>query len=105
MRSSIHPKWYPEAQVICACGHTWTVGATVEVIRTDVCSHCHPFFTGQARIVDTEGQVDRFYKRLDRAVTTGVEARGKKAQRRKERQAIVEIVEDEAEGQPAKTAA
>ena len=105
MRSNIHPKWYPAAQVICACGHTWTVGATVEVIHTDVCSHCHPFFTGQARIVDTEGQVDRFYKRLDRAVTTGVETRGKKAQRRKERQAIVEIVEDEAESQPAKTAA
>ena len=105
MRSNIHPKWYPAAQVICACGHTWTVGATVEVIHTDVCSHCHPFFTGQARIVDTEGQVDRFYKRLDRAVTTGVEARSKKAQRRKERQAIVEIVEDEAEGQGAKTAA
>ena len=105
MKKNIHPTFYTDAQVICACGHTWTVGATVEVIRTDVCSHCHPFFTGQARIVDTEGQVDRFYKRLDRAVTTGVEGRGKKAQRRKERQAIVEIVEDEAEGQGAKTAA
>jgi large subunit ribosomal protein L31 len=105
MRSNIHPKWYPEAQVICACGHTWKVGATVETIRTDVCSNCHPFFTGQARIVDTEGQVDRFYKRLDRAVTTGGEGRGKRAQRRKERRSIVEIVEDETEGQPASTAA
>lgn len=55
--------------------------------------------------MDTEGQVDRFYKRLDRAVTTGGDGRGKKAQRRKERQAIVEIVEEEAEGQPAKPAA
>ncbi len=105
MRSNIHPKWYPEAQVICACGHTWMVGATVETIRTDVCSNCHPFFTGQVRIVDTEGRVDRFYKRLDRAVTTGGEERGKRAQRRKERQSIVEIVEDETEGQPASTAA
>ena len=102
MKEKIHPKWYPEAKVVCACGHTWTVGATVEMIRTDVCSHCHPFFTGQTRIVDTEGQVDRFYKRLDRAVST--EGRGKRAKRRRERQAILEIVEDEAEGQPAKAA-
>jgi large subunit ribosomal protein L31 len=64
MREDIHPKWYPEAVVICACGNTWTVGSTVPEIRTDVCSNCHPFFTGEQRIVDTEGQVDRFMKRL-----------------------------------------
>jgi len=64
MREEIHPKWYPEAVVVCACGNTWTVGATVPEIRTDVCSACHPFFTGEQRIVDTEGQVDRFMKRL-----------------------------------------
>ena len=64
MREDIHPKWYPEAVVICACGNTWTVGSTVPEIRTDVCSACHPFFTGEKRIVDTEGQVDRFMKRL-----------------------------------------
>ena len=64
MRENIHPKWYPEAQVVCACGNTWTVGSTVPEIRTDVCSACHPFFTGEQRIVDTEGQVDRFMKRL-----------------------------------------
>jgi len=104
MKPNIHPKWYPESKVICACGHTWTVGATVEVLRTDLCSHCHPFFTGQSRIVDTEGQVDRFYKRLDRAMTTGAEGRGKRAKRRKERQAIVEIVDEETD-QPASTAA
>ncbi len=64
MRQNIHPQWYPEARVICACGNTWTVGSTVPEIRTDVCSACHPFFTGEQRIVDTEGQVDRFMKRL-----------------------------------------
>ena len=64
MKKGIHPKWYPDAKVICACGNTWTVGSTVPEIRTDVCSACHPFFTGEQRIVDTEGQVDRFYKRL-----------------------------------------
>ena len=65
MQESIQPKYFPNAKVICACGNTWTTGSTREVIRTDVCSHCHPFFTGEQRIVDTEGQVDRFYKKLE----------------------------------------
>ena len=64
MKESIHPTWYPEANVVCACGNTWKTGATVAEIRTDICSACHPFFTGEQRIVDTEGQVDRFLKRL-----------------------------------------
>ncbi len=64
MRQGIHPTYYPNATVICACGNTWHTGSTVEVIHTDVCSNCHPFYTGEQRIVDTEGQVDRFYKKL-----------------------------------------
>lgn len=64
MREKIHPTYYTDAQVICSCGNTWTTGSTRKIIRTDVCSKCHPFFTGEQRIVDTEGQVDRFYKKL-----------------------------------------
>jgi large subunit ribosomal protein L31 len=64
MKAGIHPEYYPDAQVICACGNTWTTGSTKKVIHTDVCSNCHPFYTGEQRIVDTEGQVDRFYKKL-----------------------------------------
>lgn len=65
MKEKIHPNWYPEATVTClSCGTTWTTGSTVEAIRTDICSNCHPFYTGEQRIVDTEGQVDRFMKRL-----------------------------------------
>lgn len=64
MKQGVHPNYYPAAQVICACGNTWTTGSTRKVIHTDVCSKCHPFFTGEQRIVDTEGQVDRFYKKL-----------------------------------------
>jgi len=64
MKNEIHPQYYPEARVLCACGNTWTTGSTQEEIRTDVCYKCHPFFTGEQRIVDTEGQVDRFYKKL-----------------------------------------
>lgn len=64
MREGIHPNYYPNAVVTCACGNTWTTGSTIPQIRTDVCSSCHPFYTGEQRIVDTEGQVDRFMKRL-----------------------------------------
>lgn len=65
MKQGIHPTYYPDALVICACGNTWRTGSTRKEIRTEVCSKCHPFFTGQQqRILDMEGQVDRFYKRL-----------------------------------------
>ena len=64
MKPDIHPKYYPNARVMCACGHTWTTGATLPEIRVDVCSNCHPFFTGEQRIVDTAGRVDRFRMRL-----------------------------------------
>jgi large subunit ribosomal protein L31 len=64
MKQGIHPRYFPNATVTCACGTTWQTGSTVESIQTDVCSNCHPFYTGEQRIVDTEGQVDRFYKKL-----------------------------------------
>ena len=65
MKSDIHPTYYPAATVTCVCGNTWTTGSTKPEIRTEICSSCHPFYTGDLqRIVDTEGQVDRFYKRL-----------------------------------------
>lgn len=65
MKPGIHPQFYPNATVICSCGNTWKTGSTVELIHTDVCSDCHPFYTGEQRIVDTEGQVDRFYRKLE----------------------------------------
>ncbi len=65
MKKEIQPKYYPNAKVTCACGNTWETGSTKPEIRTEVCSNCHPFFTGQQqRILDVEGQVDRFYRKL-----------------------------------------
>jgi large subunit ribosomal protein L31 len=66
MKKDIQPKYYSNAKVSCAsCGAEWETGSTVQEIRTEVCSNCHPFYTGQqARILDREGQVERFYKRL-----------------------------------------
>lgn len=70
MKPKIHPKYYPEARVICACGNTFTVGSTLPELKVDICSACHPFYTGEQRIVDTAGQVDRFMKRLERTADT-----------------------------------
>ena len=66
MKANIHPTYYPDAKVTCAsCGTSWTTGSTKKEIRVDICSNCHPFFTGESqRILDIEGQVDRFYKKL-----------------------------------------
>lgn len=70
MKEKIHPKYYPEARIICACGNTYTTGSTSPELRVDICSQCHPFYTGEQRIVDTAGQVDRFMKRLERTADT-----------------------------------
>lgn len=67
MKSEIHPK-YQQADVHCVCGNTFTVGSTAERIRVEVCSNCHPFFTGTQNIVDTAGQVERFQRRLERSL-------------------------------------
>lgn len=91
MKEKIHPKFYPEAQVICACGNTWTVGATVPVIRTDVCSKCHPFFTGEQRIVDSGGQVERFIRKLERRDQMIAEAERRKAMATSPELPIVEL--------------
>ena len=65
MKAEIHPTYYSDAKVICACGNTWTTGSTRKEIHVEVCSKCHSFFSGeQQRIMDIEGQVDRFYKKL-----------------------------------------
>ena len=63
MKTNIHPEYYPEAQVTCSCGNTFTTGATKSALRVEVCSACHPFFTGEQRIVDTEGRVERMKRR------------------------------------------
>ena len=66
MKPNIHPK-YQVATVTCACGNSWQTRSTRTQLRTDVCSACHPFFTGEQRIVDTAGQVERFMRRMQRS--------------------------------------
>jgi large subunit ribosomal protein L31 len=66
MKAGIHPD-YKEATVTCGCGNSWTTRSTKERLHVDVCSACHPYFTGEQRLVDTAGQVERFQRRLQQA--------------------------------------
>jgi large subunit ribosomal protein L31 len=63
MKTGIHPKYNTAAKVTCACGNTFTTGSTIDEIHVEICSVCHPFWTGQDKVLDTQGRVDRFKKR------------------------------------------
>jgi large subunit ribosomal protein L31 len=89
MKAQIHPQWYPDAQVTCACGNTFTVGATFPKIDVEVCYNCHPFYTGQMKFVDTAGRVDAFRQRLTLAkkkVLSKTEKRKLKKERKIQRE-------------------
>ncbi len=73
MKANIHPQWYPETQITCACGNTFTTGSTLPVIRVEICSACHPFFSGQQKFIDTLGQVDRFIKKTESSKVKQIE--------------------------------
>jgi len=106
MKDKIHPKYYPEARVTCACGNTWTVGSTKAEIRTEVCNKCHPFFTGQQqRLVDTEGRVDAFTRRISISGTLRTEAtkRAEARAKREKARRLVEIVDEDENVKPIAT--
>jgi large subunit ribosomal protein L31 len=103
MKPGIHPN-YVEAQVTCACGNTFTTRSTKPVLRTDLCNVCHPFYTGEQRIVDTAGQVERFMKRVDRASTTEGKP-SKRQQRINARNAALELERQRQEEAAAAAAA
>ena len=69
MKPSIHPTYYPAAQVSCACGNKFTTGSTLEAIDVEVCSKCHPFFTGQHKFVDIKGRIDKFKEKQAKGAT------------------------------------
>lgn len=68
MKEKIHPKYYDDAKVVCACGNTFTTGSTRQLLKVEICSKCHPFVTGEQRIVDTAGRVERFKQRYKNKV-------------------------------------
>jgi len=70
MKKKIHPECYPNASVKCICGNSFEVGSTAPKISVEICSKCHPFYTGKDKIIDTAGRVERFKKRLEKARPT-----------------------------------
>lgn len=85
MKTTIHPKWYPEGVVSCACGNRFVVGMTKPEIKVDICSKCHPFFTGEMRYVDTLGRVEKFQQKQKSAKET-MQILADKKKKRKERE-------------------
>jgi len=90
MKQTIHSKWYPKTKISCACGHKFTAGSTVPEIKVEICSHCHPFFTGEMRYVDTQGRVEKFQAKQKVAA-------GKKYIKKKDKKVLREKREREAE--------
>lgn len=66
MKSNIHPQYFPKAQAKCACGKAFTIGSTKEFLEVEICSNCHPFYTGKEKMVDTVGRVQKFRKKLEK---------------------------------------
>lgn len=88
MKTKTHPTYFPEAQVVCACGRTFTVGSTKEKLSVEICSACHPFYTGNDKLMDVAGRVEKFKARtafakastVTRAAATPKEKKAKKTQ-------------------------
>jgi large subunit ribosomal protein L31 len=78
MKDKIHPQFHTATKVSCACGHSFTTGSTKESLYTEICSNCHPFYTGKQKLIDTTGSVDKFKKRLAAAATLKSAAKPKK---------------------------
>ena len=78
MKADTHPTYFPEAKVICACGNTFTTGATVKELSVELCSACHPFYTGKQKLVDTSRRVEKFQERTKKS-SAEANATGKKA--------------------------
>ncbi len=70
VKTDTHPTYFPEAQVVCACGRTFTVGSTKEKLEVEICSNCHPFYTGNEKILDAAGRVEKFKTRRSKAAST-----------------------------------
>lgn len=89
MNAKIHPKWYPEAKITCACGHTFTAGSTKPEVQVEVCSACHPFFTGEMKYVDVQGRVEKFQAKQKATV-------GKRYLKKKDRKKLKRLQEEKA---------
>lgn len=92
MKKNIHPNYYPQAKVACACGNTFTIGSTQKSITVDVCDKCHPFFTGELRFADTKGKIDAFLKKRAAADTHKKKVAKNKDKKEQEHKSLKEML-------------
>jgi large subunit ribosomal protein L31 len=82
MKAKLHPKYNTQTKVTCACGESWTTGSTVDSIDVEICSACHPFYTGKSKLIDTAGRVDRFRSQLERGTKLASEKKKRVADKK-----------------------
>jgi len=81
MKKEIHPEFYNDCKVTCACGNTFTTGSTMKEIRVELCNQCHPFYTGKQKFVDTARRVEKFQERFGKKEAAASSRKGKKAKK------------------------
>lgn len=92
MKDGIHPTYNPTVKVTCSCGHVFETGSTEKAIHVEVCSHCHPFYTGKQKLVDTAGRVDKFRQRQESAVKRKEASKQSKKSTPKKKKAASEVI-------------
>ena len=97
MKQGIHPQWNHQAKAICACGNTFLTGSMQEEIHVDICSNCHPFFTGEMRFVDRQGRVDKFMQKMSAAQQKQAAQAAKAKAKAKAKEQPAEVAEIKAE--------
>jgi large subunit ribosomal protein L31 len=101
MKKDIHPKYNPEAKIICACGNVITTGSVKPEMKIEVCSACHPFYTGKKRLVDSTGRVDRFKKRMEKSEKMAAEKLERAEAKKKPKVKVEKIVKPAKAAKPA----
>jgi large subunit ribosomal protein L31 len=86
MKKNLHPNWNNNATVTCACGNSFTTGSMSDNIQVDICSACHPFFTGEMKFVDTQGRVDKFMQKMAKAKAKQAAAAGRSPKKQNDKQ-------------------
>ncbi|MFH0955953.1 MAG: 50S ribosomal protein L31 [Candidatus Falkowbacteria bacterium] len=81
MKKDIHPKYYPKAKMTCACGSSFTTGSTLPELKVEICSACHPFYTGKQKLLDSARRVEKFQAKIDAKAKTKTIHKGKRAKR------------------------
>lgn len=82
MKKDLHPQYYPKAKIICACGNSFSIGSTQKEIHVEICSACHPFYTGKQKLVDTARRIEKFEERKAKQAKVAATRKGRTAKRK-----------------------